>query len=141
MTRLALLVLLLTACQAADMTSPPPTINADVYFPQHELTEQTGVPTGDLVARFRLIEGCLVLESDGAAYLALWPAGYQLEEGEPVAVSDEGGAIVARVGQQVHVGGGIYMDDQRAFVEELVGAPIEDRCVAEGYWLVSEVLE
>ena len=36
MTRLALLVLLLTACQAADMTSPPPTMNADVYFPRFD---------------------------------------------------------------------------------------------------------
>jgi hypothetical protein len=130
---------LLTACSAT--VTAPPTVNADVYFPQHELTEQTGVPSGDLVARLRLIDECLVLESDGAAYLALWPAGYHLEEVEPVAVSDEGRVIVARVGQQVHVGGGVYPDDQRAFVEELLGAPIEERCVAQRYWLVSEVLE
>ena len=44
------------------------------------------------------------------------------------------------LGEMVHVGGGVYADNERAFVAELIGEPIDSRCPAEGYWLVSEFL-
>ena len=138
MTKIALLVLL-SACQpqqSAIPSSPPPA----VYFPQHGLTSQTGVPAGDLVAQLELLDGCLVLQGEGVTYLALWPASYGLGGEDPINVLDEQGVTVARAGQMVHVGGGVYPDAQREFVEELIGADIDGRCVAEGYWLVSEVL-
>ena len=131
------LALLLIACQGPAVPSPPS--STGVFFPQHGLTSQAGLPTGDLQARLRLVGGCLVLQSEGGAYLALWPASYRLRQGESVAIEGDNGLSLP-VGQVVHVGGGLYPDDQRSFVEELIGGPLESRCLAEGYWLVSEVL-
>lgn len=133
------IVLFVTGCQPGDMPSESP--SPGVFFPQHRLTAQQGLPAGDLVAVLRLMDGCLMLRTEGRTYLALWPSTYALTADDAMAVHDEGGVTVARTGQQIHVSGGVYPDAQRPFVEDLIGGPIPADCVAEGYWLVGEVLD
>jgi hypothetical protein len=133
----ALALLLLIACDASVVTPPPS--SAGVFFPQHDLTPQAGVPTGDLQAQLRRVDDCLVLQSEGGAYLALWPAAYRLVQVEPLAIEADNGERLLD-GEVIHVGGGLYPNDQRRFVEELIGEPIHRECHADGYWLVSELL-
>lgn len=134
-----LLAAMLTACQAID--TPSSSRPEDVYFPQHVLTPQAGMPAGDLSAELRLVSGCLLLQAEGTTYLALWPEAYSLDHSGPITIKDRSGASVASIGRTIHVGGGAYGDEQRAFVEnDLLQEAVDRRCIADGYWLVSEVL-
>ena len=58
--------------------------------------------------------------------LILWERGLSYTDG---AVIEAGGAVVARLDEPFHGGGGWYSRSDRAFVEELVGEPVQDRCV------------
>lgn len=62
-----------------------------------------------------LIEGVLVAdaesgvalrEADGHVEIVIWPHGYSGRVGDPVAVVDADGNVMARVGDRVRIGGG-----------------------------------
>lgn len=70
--------------------------------------------------------------------LLIWPYGYSLDVKDgKIQVLDEGGRVVARVGDSIKVGGG---ETTKEVVEEnFIGKPLPDDC--EGpYWLVSELI-
>ena len=81
---------------------------AGVFFPK-----QRPVPIGTPDARGsgELAvdgEGCLRMkaDADGAGYVPLWPADFELDGGVPMQVLNENGRVVARVGEEVVMGGG-----------------------------------
>jgi hypothetical protein len=81
---------------------------AGVFFP-----EQRPVPIGTPDSREsgELAvdgEGCLRIKAvaDGAGYVPLWPADFELDGGAPMQVLNGNGRVVARVGEEVVMGGG-----------------------------------
>lgn len=124
--KLALLALLLSACRSAAVTEnqppgdepmpafPIPTLPSDlpVFFPRQQLVDgewvrMTSEITGTLIEE----SGCLRIVSDfeSESYLVVWPPHYTLDAGsDPIQILDhsQDDQIVARVGEQVHMGGG-----------------------------------
>ncbi len=138
-----LVVVLVAGCGGSFLdpsaaTSP----SADIFFPRHSLTGRSGLPTGEITALLQRADACLVLvDEQGNAYLALWPPGSDVEEAaDGITVRDAGGRALGRVGEMVQFGGGAYSQDQREFVEELIGESVDPTCSTNGYWLVSEAI-
>ena len=87
-------------------------------------------------------EGCLRVKTTprdpGAT--PVWPAGFELEKsaGE-VSVLDQEGRIVARVGEEVYMGGGEIPRDEIDLADERMRRELFERCPGD-YWIVgSEV--
>ena len=86
----------------------PASSAAEVFFPK-----QRPVPIGAPDARGsgELAvdgEGCLRMKAvaDGAGYVPLWPADFELDGGAPMRVLNGNSKVVARVGKEVVMGGG-----------------------------------
>jgi hypothetical protein len=133
------LAALLVGCAPSDI-APSQEAADRLVAPRHTLTGADGLPAGDLVASLDLRSGCLVLVTpDGNVNLALWPPTTRIASVDgALTVLDAGEP--ARLGDPVHVGGGQYGLEQRAFVEGLIGTAVDPACDVDGFWLVSEVL-
>ena len=121
-------------------TSPTPAGSdepADVFLPTYG--PMNGLPTALLSGRLVLRDGCIWIASAGGEVLPLWPAGSRIEfEGGRLVVVHGGDR--ARVGTEVTGGGGEYGPGNYAFVVELIGGEIPERCRGDGfYWLTYNV--
>ena len=133
-----LLAIWLTGCAGGPETTPEAATS--LVAPLHDLTAVDGVPAGDLRGTLTIDNGCLVIETAaGDIDLALWPPDARFEAIDG-AVTVTGAGALARVGDPIHVSGGEYGPQQRSFVEELIGEPVDPACGVDGFWLVSEVL-
>ena len=96
--------------------------------------------------KLELDNGCLRMDK----YLLIWPHGFSLRtEGEEILVIDDGGQVVARVGDKITVGGGEITDSSfnvpgktaKEFIEEsIIGQPLPDDCTGP-YWIVGETVK
>jgi hypothetical protein len=125
--RLAIGFLLATAC------SGPP-VEEGLFFPTWDPDDApSGIVQGVLVERDR----CLFLETDGQRALVVWESGLGFEDN---ALLDSSGDPIAKVGEMIHGGGGVFGD--RRHMEDLAGEPIPDKCVpggTEGFALIYDV--
>lgn len=123
---LALTSLFLVTCRSASITPtqstvdeptpafPIPTLPPDlpVFFPRQQLVDNEWVRmTGEITGTLIQESACLriVSDSDTESYLVVWPPHYTLDAGsDPIQILDysQNDQIVARVGEQVHMGGG-----------------------------------
>jgi hypothetical protein len=65
--------------------------------------------TGDTHGEIVEVDGCLrlIASSSNTSYLLVWPPDYELEsDGRDIRIRVGIGQIVARVGEEVHMGGG-----------------------------------
>jgi hypothetical protein len=81
-----------------------------VAFPRQGPVEGPRVVMqAELIGRLVLVDGCLRIESvhDGTSQLPIWPPEFGLAaEGDEIQVVDGEGEVVARVGEEVYMGGG-----------------------------------
>jgi hypothetical protein len=120
-------------------TDPP--IDPAWQFPQHAGT----IGTGDaalLAGTAAFQDGCLwIVAGDGSLHLPLWPADTRLGMLNSLpAVLGPDGALLVELGDvavdRVELGGSAVSREEAT---ELAGA-IPDRCEADGYWVVGDVL-
>lgn len=108
------------------------------FFPQHQQTPETGLPTGELHGRLEQVDGCLwLIADDGTRYLGLWPADFTSEAIED-AVTVHGRGFTATVGDRLLVSGGEYSESDIETVERLIGEAVPPDCLGSRYWLVGE---
>lgn len=82
--------------------------------------------------------GYLRLKRDIDSALLIWPYGFtQRTEGGEIQVFDGSGRVVARVGDNIKVGGG---EVSAKMAEQYIGRPLPADCPGP-YWIVSEVVE
>jgi hypothetical protein len=115
--------------------TPPPT--SEVFFPTWQMDARPeALVDGTLVEH----DGCLFSSWGEGESLILWERGLSYDGR---AVLDAGGSVVARVGEPFRGAGGYYAASDRAFVEDLIGEPIPERCMpaldADGIVLVYDV--
>lgn len=84
--------------------------SSSLYFPKYDLVNGEWVRLGGAVEGELVKTGdCLrlIASVDNTNYLVVWPPGYELdEEGSEILIRDNGGQVVARVGEEVYMGGG-----------------------------------
>ena len=93
---------------------------------------------GEFEGKLVLDNGCLRVDK----YLIIWPHGFSLRtEGEEIQVIDSNGQVVARVGDEIYVGGGELPAEEARFIEEsITGQPLPDNCTGP-YWIVGETVK
>ena len=89
----------------------------------------------ELIGELAVSEGCLRMGSaDG--YLLVWPPGFRLStENDQIQVLNGAGQVVARVGEEVYMGGG-----EKRYLEQLdeyVRRQLPPDCPGP-YWIVGE---
>ena len=90
-----------------------------------------------LIGRLVLVDGCLRIESlhGGESMLPIWPPEFGLAtEGEQIQVLDGEGRVVARVGEEVYMGGGGGSAEGLA---ECVREQLPPACTGP-YWIVGD---
>ncbi len=108
-----------------------------VFFPRQKASVDTYLMAlwrGELVLDG---EGCLRVRGDGSL-VPVWPPGFGVEiSGEEVRILDERGRVVARVGDEVEIGGGEAPAAERiAALDERTKRDLRERCPGQ-YWLAS----
>jgi hypothetical protein len=118
-----------------------------LYFPKYDLVN------GEWVRMLAEIEGELVKTGDclrliaspsNTSYLVVWPPGYELdEEGSNILIRDNSGQVVARVGEEVYMGGG--GGDRETFdgvpgVSKQLAAEIKNSGCPGPYWFSGGVI-
>jgi len=113
------------------------------YFPVQKAGMD--IMTGEFEGKLVLDNGCLRVKhfDYSYSYLLIWPHGFSLRtEGEEIQVIDSNGQIVARVGDEIYVGGGETPGEKaREHIEEsIVEQPLPDDCLGP-YWIVGGTVE
>jgi hypothetical protein len=91
----------------------------------------------EMVGQLALVDGCLRIESifDDTSYLPVWPPEFALgSEGDQIQVLDGTGQAVARVGEEVYMGGG---EGSASVMAECVRQQLPAACIGP-YWIVGE---
>ena len=134
-------VCFLAACVSNPSASEPGDIEAGVFFPQLEPSDE--MPLALMFGQLVNEGGCLrvVANEGGESYLVLWTAGAAaIVDGDTIAIQDASGEILARVDQQIGLVGGEYK--QRDWVAGMLqpGRGLPDDCPGP-YWLAGEIIE
>ena len=113
-----------------------------VFFPRQKPTglfRSRAVPAAEYSGQLVLRDGCLRIEDD-TSYTLIWPPGYGLNyEGSPFQILDEGNRVVAEVGDEIFVGGGVTPVKDVPAIDEVMQQEILVNC--EGpYWFVGDVV-
>lgn len=120
-------------------TAVPSTAEDEVFFPRHEEGEVPATLAGGRLALDD--EGCirLVTARNRSRATLIWPPTYaaRAEAGE-IRILDEGGRVVARVGDEVRIGGG-FIGKMRALegisgVNEQTKRELIQRCPGEYFY-------
>jgi hypothetical protein len=84
-------------------------------------------------------EGCIRINSIvGESYLPIWPYGFSLQiKDNVIQILDGTGLVVAQVGDNLLVGGGVLPGEHRT---EYSGQPIPGNCPGP-YWIVGYHIE
>lgn len=156
---LALLALLLPACRSASVTDdqppddeptpafPIPTLPPDlpVVFPRQQLVDDEWVRmTSKIIGTLIEESGCLRIVSDfeSESFLVVWPPHYSLDaDSAPFQILDHSrdDQIVARLGQEVHMGGGETRSFHHASVPDDLEQQIPRDCPGP-YWISGGVI-
>jgi hypothetical protein len=81
-----------------------------IFFPRQKLIDGEWLRmTGEMTGKLVLVNGCLRVapSNEGDSYLVVWGPSYSLSvENETIQIHDGAGRIVARVGEEMYMGGG-----------------------------------
>ncbi len=116
----------------------------EVFFPKHEEGEVPAALAGGRLALDD--EGCirLVTAGNGRGATLIWPPDYAARaEGGEIRILDEEGRVVARVGDEVRIGGG-FIGKRRALegvsgVKEQTKRVLIQRCPGEYFYAASYI--
>jgi hypothetical protein len=150
------LLLLVTGCATGTMTdrfdatelptelSPTPTLPSGYVFPRRELVDgELASMASEIYGKLVKVNGCLRLESsyDGRSYLVIWPPNYQLDvKNDEIQILDESGQVLAVVGQEIHMGGGIGETlEDNIYVTEKIIREIPPECPGP-YWIGGRIV-
>ncbi len=124
----------------AETTGP---VTASSTVPGVFLPTQKASVNSYLMASFRgeLVldrEGCLRVRDEYGSLVPVWPAGFGVEaSGGEVRLLNERGRVVARVGDDIEIGGGEAPPAERlAGVNERTKRELQERCPGQ-YWLAA----
>jgi hypothetical protein len=108
-----------------------------VFFPTQTATRET-YPAEAVPGTLLEDDGCLFIEDEGTRALLLFPGEYDVVDRAGVTtVVDQDGRVIASVGDQVIAGGGHITDD---FARQIADQPLPEHCLAEGAYIVSELI-
>lgn len=100
---------------------------------QRDVAFMEALLIGDLMVQ----DGCLRINSENESHLVIWQADYFLTDNDGVLeILDETGAVVARVGEMVYMGGG----EQRAVNDAELRQPVPEACSSGPYWRMGQFL-
>jgi hypothetical protein len=109
-----------------------------VAFPRQGPVEGIRVVMqAEMVGQLVLVGGCLRLESiyDDTSYLPVWPPEFALSSGDDgINVLDGTGQVVARVGEEIYMGGG---EGSASVMAKCVRQQLPVTCTGP-YWIVGE---
>ncbi len=91
----------------------------------------------EMIGQLVLVDGCLRIESiyDDTSYLPVWPPEFDLgSEDDEIQVLDGAGEVVARVGEEIYMGGG---EGSASVMAECVRQQLPSTCTGP-YWIVGE---
>jgi hypothetical protein len=147
-------LLFLAACarepQLADdgvgtaVPSPTPTLTGtatavpDIFMPQLQQRD-TAFMEALLIGELVVEEGCLRVRDiyTGEHTLVIWQADYFLTDNDGILeILDETGAVVARVGEMIYMGGG----EQRTLDDTELRQPVPGNCSDGPYWRMGTFL-
>jgi len=132
-----MLIVIITGYIEELQQKPIDTSSSTLLFP---VQKRSGLGQMDalLEGKLELDNGYLRVKYFDDNYLLIWPHGFSLHiEGKEIHVIDSDGQLVARVGDQIKVGGGEAPAEK---VEEYTGKSLPDNRTGP-YWIVSEVIE
>ncbi len=77
------------------------------------------------------------LSAEDPGYVPIWPSQYMLDtEGGEVQILAQKGRVVAQVGEEVAMGGGV-VGLQEDLVDAHTARELRERCRGGGYWVVT----
>lgn len=156
---LAFAILLFAACRTSSVAEnqppddeptpafPIPTLPPDlpVFFPRQQLVDgewarMTSEITGTLIVESNCLR--IVSNVETESYLVVWPPHYTLDAGnDPIHILDhsQDDQTVARVGEQVHMGGGGGSSLDHASVPDDLQQQIPPDCPGP-YWISGGII-
>lgn len=126
--------------------------SSSLYFPKYDLVNGEWVRlSGDIEGELIKTGNCLrlITSPSNTNYLVIWPPGYELdEEGSDIFIRDNSGQVVARIGEEVYMGGGEVYDREDEIatfdgvpgVSEQLVAEIENSGCPGPYWISGGVI-
>lgn len=141
--QLLLLFALLGLISCRSEPTPTPT-SETVFFPKYNLVDGKWVSmTGEIEGELVRVGDCLRLVSnlDGTSYLIVWPPPYELDEGgSALLIRDETGRTVARLGEEIYMGGGESrsLESNPGVTEQLI-SEIESSGCSGPYWIAGSI--
>jgi hypothetical protein len=109
-----------------------------VAFPRQGPVEgMRTVMQAEMIGQLVLVDGCLRIESiyDDTSYLPVWPPEFELgSDDDEIQVLDGVGQVVARVGEEIYMGGG---EGSVSVMAECVRQQLPTACTGP-YWIVGE---
>ena len=113
--------------------TPDPT----VHFPQ---LRTRGEPFMEalLQGKLAVTEGCLRVTGSGRSHLVIWQPGFFVNNNEGVIeILDRNGEVVARVGEEIRIGGGEVPLTEK--LKQLLREPLPEQCRGP-YWSMGELV-
>ncbi len=119
--------------EAPSLDPPPGIVFPRQHPPEGLRVEMSALLIGELIEE----DGCLRVGEVGQSNLVIWPYDHTVTAGEDgrLAIRDGSGAVVARLGDVVRLGGG-----QVPAVENATPMEVPDRCGGP-YWLAASEIE
>ena len=113
--------------------TPDPT----VHFPQLRTRGEAHMEAL-LQGELAVTEGCLRVSGSGGSHLVIWQPDFFVNNNEGVIeILDRNGEVVARVGEEIRIGGGQVPLTEK--LEQLLREPLPERCRGP-YWSMGELL-
>lgn len=121
--------------------------SSSLYFPKYGLVDgEWAALTSEIKGELVRSGDCLrlIAISSNTSYLVVWPPGYEVdEEGSEILIRDTSGQVVARVGEEVFMGGGGRQRetfDGVPGVSEQLAAEIKNSGCPGPYWFSGGVI-
>jgi len=113
--------------------TPDPTI----HFPQLRTRSATFMEAL-LQGKLAVTEGCLRVTGSGGSHLVIWQPGFFVNNNEGVIeILDRNGEVVARVGEEIRIGGGEVPLTEK--LKQLLREPLPEQCRGP-YWSMGELV-
>lgn len=118
-----------------------PTVIPSLFFPQQApINGERAVDTALLEGQLAMHDNCLRVTGENKEdFLIVWPPDVTVHVNNGViTIHDRAGQEVARVGEQVKLGGGKVASDQSSWLSSQLRLPLPDTCSGP-YWLAGEI--
>ena len=113
--------------------TPDPTI----HFPQLR-TRSAAFMEALLQGKLAVTEGCLRVTGSGGSHLVIWQPDFFVNNHEGVIeILDRNGEVVARVGEEIRIGGGEVPLTEK--LKQLLREPLPEQCRGP-YWSMGELV-